>query len=182
MLFFVKQLEEILLNHEFGDKMKHIDIRLALAKDFDVISDPLRLKVILKNIFSNAVRFSKVRREVAWLRISALRVEESFQLIIEDNGEGIRKDLQDKIFDMFYRASENSKGSGLGLYIVKEMVEKMGGTISVNSVWGKGSQFIIDLPDYNYAQDMPKPSKKYKVDFCEKKCLTEGSIGVRIDP
>jgi PAS domain S-box-containing protein len=156
-------VEEILLNHDFGDQMKNIDIRLALARDFDVISDPLRLKVVLKNIFSNAVRFSKVRREVAWLRISALRVEENFQLIIEDNGEGIRKDLQEKIFDMFYRASENSKGSGLGLYIVKEMVEKMGGTIKVSSEWGKGSQFIIDLPDYNYAQDMPKPTKKLPI-------------------
>jgi signal transduction histidine kinase len=90
-------------------------------------------------------------------------VEENFQLIIEDNGEGIRKDLQEKIFDMFYRASENSKGSGLGLYIVKEMVEKMGGTIKVSSEWGKGSQFIIDLPDYNYAQDMPKPTKKLPI-------------------
>jgi len=149
MYYFI---EELLLNHDFGDQIKNLDIRLSLAKDFDVISDPLRLKVILKNIFSNAVRFSKVRREVAWLRISALRVDGNFQLIIEDNGEGIRKDLQEKIFDMFYRASENSKGSGLGLYIVKEMVEKMNGKISVSSEWGKGSQFIIELPDYNFSQ------------------------------
>ena len=93
-----------------------------------------------------------LRNESSWLRISAIRVDDNFQLILEDNGEGIRTEFQDKIFDMFYRASENSKGSGLGLYIVKEMIEKLNGSIKVNSIYGEGSQFVIELPDHNYAQ------------------------------
>ena len=86
------------------------------------------------------------------MRISALRVDDNFQLIIEDNGEGIREEFQDKIFNMFYRASEKSKGSGLGLYIAKEMIDKLGGSIKVNSVYGEGTQFIIELPDHTYSQ------------------------------
>ena len=68
-------------------------------------------------------------------------------MIVKDNGIGISKELQEKIFDMFFRGSENSDGSGLGLYIVKESVEKLNGTINVNSVPGKGSEFRILIPN-----------------------------------
>lgn len=156
MYYFI---EDILKNHDFGDSFKKLDIRVSLSYDFEVISDPLRLSIIIKNIFSNASKFSNLRNESPWLRISALRVDENFQLIIEDNGEGIREELQDKIFDMFYRASEKSKGSGLGLYIAKEMIEKLNGSIKVNSVYGEGSQFIIELPDHTYSR---KTTQKIK--------------------
>ena len=63
-----------------------------------------------------------------------------------DNGLGIAKEHVDKIFDMFYRASEQQSGSGLGLYIVKETIEKMNGTITVSSKLGEGSCFTVNLP------------------------------------
>jgi signal transduction histidine kinase len=65
---------------------------------------------------------------------------------VEDNGVGIKPDHHEKIFDMFYRASENSKGSGLGLYIAREAVKKLGGQITVESELGKGTRFRIILP------------------------------------
>ena len=156
-------IDEIINNHDFGEHFDKIDVRISLASDFEVISDPLRLKVIIKNLISNAYKFSNLRNESSWLRISALRVDGNFQLIIEDNGEGIRKDLQEKIFEMFYRASENSKGSGLGLYIVKEMVEKLNGNIKVSSVYGEGSQFIIDLPDFKYSHTTHNINPQHKL-------------------
>ena len=147
-------IDEILKDHDFGEQFDKLDVRVSLSSDFEVISDPLRLKIILKNLLSNASKFSNLRNESPWLRISALRVDHNFQLIIEDNGQGIRKELQGKIFDMFYRASEKSKGSGLGLYIVNEMVQRLNGNIKVNSVYGEGSQFIIELPDHKYSQNV----------------------------
>ena len=156
-------IDEIINNHDFGEHFDKIDVRISLASDFEVISDPLRLKVIIKNLISNAYKFSNLRNESSWLRISVLRVDGNFQLIIEDNGEGIRKDLQEKIFEMFYRASENSKGSGLGLYIVKEMVEKLNGNIKVSSIYGEGSQFIIDLPDFKYSHTTHNINPQHKL-------------------
>ncbi len=153
-------IDEILKGQDFGDSFEKLEVKLLLSSDFEVISDPLRLKIILKNLISNSCKFSNPRNESSWLSISALRVDGNFQLIIEDNGEGIRDELQDKVFDMFYRASEKSKGSGLGLYIVKEMIEKLNGTIKLNSIYGKGSQFIIELPDHNYAQIVKNPSDR----------------------
>lgn len=65
---------------------------------------------------------------------------------MEDNGEGIRPELLPNIFSMFFRANQNSSGSGLGLYIAKEAATKLGGNILVKSVFGEGSTFEIELP------------------------------------
>lgn len=156
-------VDEIINNTHLSENQTNIDIRLMISQDFEVLSDPTRLKIIIKNLISNAVNFSTPLKETRWIRISSLRVEDKFQLIIEDNGEGIRKDLEGKIFDMFYRASEKSKGSGLGLYIVKEMVDKLDGSIKVNSIYGEGSQFIIELPDYNYTHKIQKLLPKERI-------------------
>jgi signal transduction histidine kinase len=72
---------------------------------------------------------------------------------IEDNGEGISEDKLDKIFDMFYRASENSEGSGLGMYIVKNVIKKLDATIDVKSEEKKGTTFIVKIPNKYIPQD-----------------------------
>ena len=155
-----KFIEEIINNHDFGDDFYKLDVRISDSTDFEVISDPLRLKIIIKNLLSNASQFSNQQNDTQWLRVSAMRIEEKFQLIFEDNGEGIRDEYQDRIYDMFYRASEKSKGSGLGLYIVREMIEKLNGSIRLNSIYGEGSQFIIELPDHNFTPLTSKLTSK----------------------
>jgi len=64
-------------------------------------------------------------------------------IIFEDNGIGINQDLQEKVFNMFFRATEKSEGAGLGLYIVKEAIDKLGGTIEMKSTFGQGTQFTM---------------------------------------
>ena len=66
---------------------------------------------------------------------------------ISDNGSGIKAEFLDRIFEMFYRAKEDSPGTGLGLYIVKETVEKLNGRITVSSNIGQGTTFTITLPN-----------------------------------
>ncbi len=67
------------------------------------------------------------------------------EISVEDNGRGISKENVPKIFDMFFRASEDTEGTGLGLYIVKEALNKIKGIIFVDSELGKGSKFRIVL-------------------------------------
>ena len=69
------------------------------------------------------------------------------QITIEDNGIGIKDEYLNKIYQIFYRADENAKGSGLGLYIVKNIIDRLGGEIKVNSEHGTGSCFTIILPN-----------------------------------
>jgi signal transduction histidine kinase len=70
----------------------------------------------------------------------------NIKIIVADNGEGIPEQYQNKIFNMFFRGTESSKGSGLGLYILKNALDKLNGTINVESAYGKGSKFTVFLP------------------------------------
>jgi signal transduction histidine kinase len=81
-----------------------------------------------------------------YIKITASEFSEHFEFKVEDNGTGISPALQDKIFDMFFRATETVQGSGLGLYILKEALSKLNGTVKVESVLDHGTTFNISLP------------------------------------
>lgn len=115
-----------------------------------IYTDSLRLNVILRNLLSNAIKFSDRTKKVSVILIETdLREDNTFVLSITDNGVGIDKEYQERIFDMFYRGNERSDGNGLGLYIVRQAVEKLGGTLKFASQLGKGSSFMVTLPNYS---------------------------------
>jgi len=85
------------------------------------------------------------------------------KIIVQDQGIGIREDLHDRIFEMFYRASNQSEGTGLGLYIVSETAQKLGGNVALDSELGTGSTFEVSIPNLaptdhliNYRSDQPE--------------------------
>jgi len=102
--------------------------------------------VILNNLISNAIKYADYSKSNSYILIKAWSEAKQLIIAIEDNGIGIEAALQPKIFDMFYRATTLSSGSGLGLYIVKESLEKMQGSIAFQSEFTKGSTFQISLP------------------------------------
>ncbi len=144
---FEELLQEILDNHKYlkdADKI-HIDINIEIKNL--VISDVFRLRVILSNLISNAIKHHQVKQEFPFIKIDVLGSETAFVIKIEDNGMGISEEYIDKIFDMFTRATTQGDGSGLGLYIVKKGLEKLGGKIKVTSKRGQGSIFEVIVPN-----------------------------------
>lgn len=107
--------------------------------------DPFILTCILHNLIENSIDF-KQSADTPRIFISMSNEADGIRIDIEDNGIGIGDDIRDKIFTMFYRGHDKSTGSGLGLYIVKTSVDKVGGTIAVKSEPNKGSRFSIFLP------------------------------------
>ncbi|NOS91674.1 MAG: tetratricopeptide repeat protein [Cyclobacteriaceae bacterium] len=107
-------------------------------------SYPAFLKIIIENLIENAVQFCRPQEAMIDLFVS--EKDGGLQFIIKDNGIGIEKEYQDRVFDMFFRGSEQSKGNGLGLYIVKKAVEKLGGQLSFESLPAIGSTFTIWIP------------------------------------
>jgi two-component system, sensor histidine kinase len=141
---------EILENLKYNEDFSRIKVDLTELHNDEILQDKARLRIILNNLLTNAVKFQKrFEGHDPYIRISSRRSGERVHIEIEDNGEGIRDELQTRIFDMFYRGNENSRGSGLGLYIAKEAAVRINGNISVRSEYGKGSTFIVELKNFN---------------------------------
>lgn len=99
-------------------------------------------------LISNSFKYVDSRKENPFIRISALENNAQVQFRIVDNGVGIPENYLPGIFDMFFQAHEKSEGSGLGLYIVKESVGKLNGTIVARSKLEAGCEFELSLPLY----------------------------------
>lgn len=110
-------------------------------------SDAYRISVILLNLISNALKYGDDAKEQKIIQVSATITPAHCVLQVRDNGIGIHSDYIDSVFNMFYRATDRSQGAGLGLYIVKEMVEKLSGTIYITSELGQGTMISITIPN-----------------------------------
>ena len=120
--------------------------------DEDIITDPLRLNQVLLNILSNAIKFTPSGGMVSILiaqKPGAPKGCGNYEFRIKDNGSGINKEFQKHIFEEFTREESSTvsgiQGTGLGLSITKNIVDLMGGTITLESEPGKGSEFIVNL-------------------------------------
>lgn len=142
-------LEELIqksYNHNVKEQKKNIRLIVKQNNPFKFYSDPQRVLIILNSLISNALMFSRTNVD-AFVEIS-FRVDKDYcEIEIADNGEGIQAKHYDLIFEMFYRGSKKSIGSGLGLFICKEAVEKLKGSLTFTSYPNLGSNFIVKLPN-----------------------------------
>jgi len=108
-------------------------------------SDRWRLKVILNNIISNSIRYRNGHDPI--IKVNVAISNHRAIVEIEDNGRGIPKEHLTKVYQMFYRATDDGAGSGLGLYIVKETMDKLQGLIKIESEVGKGTKVKLEIPE-----------------------------------
>ncbi len=118
----------------------------VIAPEKPLSTDPWRIREILRNLISNSIKYMDKEKSKPFVKITVTAFDEEIEITFEDNGIGIEEDLVPHVFEMFYRATVLSQGSGIGLYIVKNAVEKMDGTIELKSIIGVGSTFIIKFP------------------------------------
>ncbi len=125
-----------------------LHIENFVPNDLMIHTDPQRLRPILNNLISNAIRYRDQEKPSQMVRIAAARLGDQVQIEVSDNGIGIAEEHQSQVFNMFFRASRQSEGSGIGLYIVQETVGKLRGQIRLRSQLGEGSTFTLVLPDH----------------------------------
>lgn len=135
-----QMVKEIIENHRYIDGFEKMNFDLSDLIVKRITTDEMRTKIILNNLISNAIKFSK-GLSVRTVKVSSLKTNSIINITVEDNGHGISKEHIEKIFDIFYRASAHGSGSGLGLYIAKESANKINAKLTVNSVVGEGSKF-----------------------------------------
>lgn len=150
-------IEQIDINQLVNDnleRMQYMPGSSLIVKDIRIddavplFSDKYRLSVVFNNIISNAIKYYDGHKSDPYLRITIAIREDNVHMEFEDNGIGIDPEYLNKVFDMFFRATPNNEGAGLGLYIVQEAVEKLKGTVQIKSELRKGTTFTIDIPNY----------------------------------
>jgi signal transduction histidine kinase len=140
-------LEDTITDVKFNKGASAIELIYEPSDDHVFKSDYSQMRIIMANLISNAVKYHNLNQEKPYIKILFKRKKSVVRITVEDNGNGIPEEGLPKIFDMFYRASSETEGTGLGLYIVKDAVEKLRGYIDVSSVYGKGTSFTITLDE-----------------------------------
>ncbi len=130
--------------------LEHFDAtkkRVTISQSDVFISDAKRLKIIFNNLISNAICYCNPHQPAPFVRITIEAGAAQARVTVSDNGQGIAEEHPDKIFMMFYRASDEAKGSGLGLFLVKETAQKLKGEVRVTSVLHQGTKFYLTIPN-----------------------------------
>ncbi|HTR82820.1 MAG TPA: response regulator [Bacteroidota bacterium] len=133
------------LRPQMDEKKLSFDIRIADELD-DIVADDVRLKQILLNLVTNAIKFSHPEQAIV---IDVKRIENAVEFAVQDFGVGIRADELPRLFQPFQQTASSSKkreGTGLGLSITKKLAELHGGSVVATSEWGKGSTFTVRMP------------------------------------
>jgi PAS domain S-box-containing protein len=132
-------------------KLKNISLNYIQTDNIEVYADLNMLKTILRNLISNAIKYTHPNGEID---ISAVQNQNNIEITVSDNGIGMNEETRHKLFEIDTKitttGTANEKGSGLGLILCKEFVEKHGGEIWVKSELGKGSSFVFSLPIRSY--------------------------------
>ena len=144
---FQKIINDNFERMQFMPGYERIQKDIFIEGESQFFSDHYRLSLILNNLISNAIKYSDPQKETSFIHITINLRPDKITLIFKDNGIGIEPNYIQKVFNMFFRATEKNEGAGLGLYIVKEAVDKLGGNIELESQVGKGTVFKIELPN-----------------------------------
>jgi signal transduction histidine kinase len=124
-----------------------IKLKINIEEKAIFYTDIYRLKIVLNNLISNAVKYSSNREGNAFVEFSARVDQNECNFYVRDNGEGIPSQLKDKVFEIYFRANNKTAGTGLGLFICSEAIRKLGGSIELESTPGQGSIFSVNIPN-----------------------------------
>jgi two-component system NtrC family sensor kinase len=137
----IKQTIALLANYA---RINNIEVGTELAPELPVIaSDQAQLQQVFFNLISNAI--DAIGKEGA-IEVKSVRFDSEIHVSVKDNGPGIPEVQQRKVFDPFFSTKSSGKGTGLGLWVSYNIIEKMGGTITLQSEMGKGSTFTVKIP------------------------------------
>jgi signal transduction histidine kinase len=143
---WARVIESTFKNLEYLHPEERICTNIVLWTTVPFFSDVKRLEVVFENLLANAIGYRNKRIKLV-VSIEIATSDHDAVITIKDNGIGIDKDILPKVYNMFYRGTEQSQGSGLGLYIVQEIIRKLKGKIAIASVVGEGTTVTLIIPN-----------------------------------
>ena len=152
---FETLIRYIFEGQHFSEHADVINKKIKIEQENPFFTDKKRLGIVLNNLISNGIKYCNPRQDDPLIEVLVKISEDKAIISVRDNGIGIPDSHLNKIFTMFYRAHQDNSGSGLGLYIVKETVDKLYGNIAVQSKTRQGSTFTVTIPNLKEMMDMP---------------------------
>jgi PAS domain S-box-containing protein len=147
-IYFYILIDDCMNNFRYLENFNTLAIHIDVQENGNKFySEALRVSSIFQNIISNAIKYKTPHIFDSFLDIKIDVTPTVANITFSDNGIGIKEEYLDKVFGMFVRATERSDGSGLGLYIVKQSVERLNGTIEIESTYGTGTKISMQLPN-----------------------------------
>jgi len=123
-----------------------VNWEIVIPEKVVVYSDRNMIATIFQNVMDNSMIYADTKKESSWCKVGVIPGPDQLVIRIADNGIGIRGEHHGKIYDMFFKGSHIAGGGGLGLYLVKNAIDKLGGTIELNSKLGEGAEFVFTIP------------------------------------
>lgn len=145
---FGKMLKDIRDEYRYHPFMENTVLDVEVTGNPLYKTNEVKLRIILNNLISNAIKYRQSADSEHKVGISIAGGDDGVRIEVKDNGVGIASENQEKIFQMFYRDAKGNTGSGLGLYLVKEAVKRLGGSIEVDSTLGEGTTMRVFLPPF----------------------------------
>lgn len=140
-----KVVDEVISSLRYAQGADDIDFQVFVRVRQPVPLDRVRTMIVLTNLLNNSIQYRR-RDAASWIKIMVNPADKGIQILVADNGIGIREEQRAHIFEMFYKGNEESENTGLGLFIVKETAEKMGGSVQLSTTENEGACFRVDLP------------------------------------
>lgn len=148
-------IKEKLALPEFSEELKGLKVTLQFSGSDEFYTDERFLKIIVKQLIKNSIRYKDPQKPCSTLDISVQHKNSSVLIAFKDNGFGIDPSMKDKIFDMHFSTNAVS-GTELGLFLIKMCIEKLNGKITVETSPGTGSKFTLEIPQFDYNNYLPR--------------------------
>ncbi len=141
-------IEDLIIKFKLPSSKNRVDIEASIEPIEGFYSNRTLLTSVLTNVIDNSIQFRKRNERIqSFVKINVRNMESGLSITVEDNGLGIPKNLINKIFDMFEKASVHSTGAGLGLYITKTSIDHLKGAVAVESTEGEGTRMKLYFPN-----------------------------------
>lgn len=144
---FESIINDIIESIKYHPNAQDVRFEVNVNQTEEFLSNKMNVKTILSNLISNAFKYQRDNEVDKFVKINVEITGGNAKVIVKDNGVGIKKDKVDEVFNMFYRAKRDDSGTGLGLFIVKEAVEKLNGQIDLESDFGVGTEITLTVPN-----------------------------------
>lgn len=137
-------IEEIMNSLKHVHDFNRINFEIKVDHNLEIVADKVLLHSVFQNLIHNAINYCN--HQSPWVKISVVSKNNGIEFEVADNGKGIPDQIKSRVFEMFYRGHPDSTGSGLGLFIVKNALEKMKGSINLESTMEHGTIFTVFIP------------------------------------